>query len=87
VRVRTPQADELHRALAARAAVERTARDELEVTGLAAPEIGDLAHALDVPVHHLAEVEQSLEHAYLSLTEGSVDYHGHTRVCANGANR
>ena len=30
-----------------------------------------------VPLHHLAEVEQSLEHAYLSLTEDSVDYHGH----------
>ena len=57
--------------------MERTGPDELEVTGLPATEIGDLAHALGVPVHHLAEVEQSLEHAYLSLTEDSVDYHGH----------
>ena len=88
VRVRTPHADDLHRALADRATVERTVPDELEVTGLTATEIGDLAHALGVPVHHLAEVEQSLEHAYLTLTEDSVDYHGHTREpIANGATR
>ena len=88
VRVRTPQADDLHRALADRAVVERTVPDELEVTGLPATEIGDLAHALGVPVHHLAEVEQSLEHAYLTLTEDSVDYHGRTREpIANGARR
>jgi ABC-2 type transport system ATP-binding protein len=76
VRVRTPQPDGLHRALADRAAVERTAPGELEVLGLAATEIGELAHAIGIAVHHLAEVEQSLEHAYLSLTERSIDYHG-----------
>ena len=86
VRVRTPQSDELHRALAERATVERTAPGELEVTGLPATEVGDLAHALAVPVHHLAEVEQSLEHAYLSLTEESVEYHGRpTAPLADGA--
>jgi ABC-2 type transport system ATP-binding protein len=76
VRVRTPQPDGLHRALADRAAVTRTAPGELEVLGLPATEIGELAHALGIPVHHLAAVEQSLEHAYLSLTERSVDYRG-----------
>jgi ABC-2 type transport system ATP-binding protein len=85
VRVRTPQADDLHRALADRAAVQRTGPCELEATGLPATEIGDLAHALGVPVHHLAEVERSLEHAYLSLTEDSVDYHGQPAPIANGA--
>jgi ABC-2 type transport system ATP-binding protein len=76
VRVRTSQPDALHRALADRAAVERTTTGELEVSGLPATEIGELAHALGVPVHHLAVVEQSLEHAHLSLTERSVEYHG-----------
>ncbi|SDP38844.1 ABC-2 type transport system ATP-binding protein [Pedococcus dokdonensis] len=76
VLVRTPAADELHRALAERASVSRTAQDELEVTGLEAAEVGDLAHAAGVRLHHLAEVEESLEQAYLSLTEDSVDYHG-----------
>ena len=88
VRVRTPQADDLHRALTDRAvgahvpadrvAVERVDPGELEVTGLAASDVGDLAHAAGVPLHHLAEVEQSLEDAYLSLTEESLDYRGHT---------
>lgn len=82
VRVRTPRADDLHRAITEHtgtgaAAVERTGGDELEVTGLGATEVGDLAHALGLPVHHLADVEQSLEHAYLSLTQDSVEHHGH----------
>jgi ABC-2 type transport system ATP-binding protein len=76
VLVRTPSADDLQRVLAERATVERTAPDELEVTGLQAPEVGDLAYAAGVRLHHLAEVEESLEQAYLSLTEGSVDYQG-----------
>jgi ABC-2 type transport system ATP-binding protein len=88
VRVRTPRADELHRALEGLASVERTSAVELEVTGLAAAELGDLAHSAGLPLHHLAEVEQSLEHAYLSLTDASVDYHGQApQPIANGAAR
>jgi ABC-2 type transport system ATP-binding protein len=88
VRVRTPQLDDLHRALADRGAVARTAPGELEVTGLAAAEVGDIAHSLGVRVHLLAEVAQSLEHAYLSLTESSVDYHGHApEPISSGADR
>jgi ABC-2 type transport system ATP-binding protein len=92
VRVRTPHPDDLAvalaRALPDPAAVERTGPAELEVTGLSAAEVGDVAHAAAVPVHHLAEVEQSLEHAYLSLTEGAVDHHGHTpEPVASGAAR
>jgi ABC-2 type transport system ATP-binding protein len=88
VRVRTPDVDALYCVLADRAAVQRTAPGELEVTGLPATEIGDLAHTGGVPVHYLAEVEQSLEHAYLSLTEESVDYHGHApEPVARGAAR
>jgi ABC-2 type transport system ATP-binding protein len=87
VRVRTPRLDDLRRTLAARGAVEATAPGELEVTGLTATEIGDLACARGIPVHHLAEVEQSLEDAYLSLTEDSVDYAGHVPAAANGATR
>ncbi len=79
VRVRTPLADELHRALAERAGVERTGPGELEVTGIPSAEVGDLAHSLGIPVHHLAEVEQSLEHAYLALTEDAVEYQGAAR--------
>jgi ABC-2 type transport system ATP-binding protein len=76
VRVRGPRLDELERVLAPRAEVTRSTPDELEVTGLSAADIGDLAHSLDLPIHHLAEAEQSLESAYLRLTEDQVDYHG-----------
>jgi ABC-2 type transport system ATP-binding protein len=76
VRVRTPQADALVRALAGRAEVSAPRPDELEVSGLGAAEIGDAAHAAGVRLHHLAEVETSLEQAYWSLTEESVEYRG-----------
>jgi ABC-2 type transport system ATP-binding protein len=84
VRVRTPQVDELRRALADRltdrALVEHVAPGELEITGMAAADVGDLAHARGVPLHHLAEVERSLEDAYLSLTDESLDYRGGSLV-------
>ena len=76
VRVRSPRAEQLFGALSERGTVERTAPDELEVVGLSTTEVGDLAHELGLALHHLAEVEQSLEHAYLSLTEDHVEHHG-----------
>jgi ABC-2 type transport system ATP-binding protein len=95
VRVRTPGADRLHRAIegadTGASQVERTGADELEVSGLAATRVGELAHALGLPVHHLADVEQSLEDAYLSLTQDSVEHHGHggrpAEPVADGATR
>ncbi|GAA4399866.1 ABC transporter ATP-binding protein [Fodinibacter luteus] len=74
VRVRTPASATLRRALAGRAEVTVPAPGELEVTGVASADIGDLAHDIGVPLHHLAEVEQSLEQAYLSLTDGAGDH-------------
>ena len=77
VRVRTPRPDDLVAALAGVATdVGRPEPDTLEVTGLTAAEVGDLAHAARVPLHHLAAVEQSLEGAYLALTEGDLEYEG-----------
>ncbi|MFQ6170586.1 ATP-binding cassette domain-containing protein [Oryzobacter sp. R7] len=77
VRVRTPEAARLADALESRAvAVERTAPDELEVGGLPAAEVGAAAREVGATLHHLAEVEQSLEQAYLDLTETSVEHHG-----------
>ena len=87
VRVRTPRPEELAGALGPEVAMTRPGPDELEVAGLRASEIGDLAHAHGIPLHHLAEVEQSLEDAYLSLTEGSVEHVGHVDAVADGARR
>ncbi|WP_377642124.1 ATP-binding cassette domain-containing protein [Oryzobacter terrae] len=78
VRVRTPDADLLAGALRPLvASLERTGPDELEVDGLPAAEIGVVAHRVGAVLHRLAEVEQSLEQAYLGLTEDSVEHHGH----------
>ena len=41
-----------------------------------AADVGAAAHAIGAQLHHLAEVEQSLEDAYLRLTEDSVEHHG-----------
>ena len=78
VRVRTPEVDALADALGARAgAVERTGPEEIEVEGVPAAEIGATARSVGATLHHLAEVEQSLEQAYLRLTEHAVEHHGH----------
>ncbi|KRE40833.1 ATP-binding cassette domain-containing protein [Knoellia sp. Soil729] len=76
IRVRTPQVDDLANALGPDVTVTRSGPGELEVGGLVASEVGELAHAHGIPLHHLAEVEQSLEEAYLSLTEGEVEHQG-----------
>ncbi|MDZ5660213.1 ATP-binding cassette domain-containing protein [Nocardioides sp. S-58] len=95
VRVGTTAAAVLAAALRGRAAtVEQVGPDELDVTGLAAREVGDVALAVGAPVHHLAPVEHSLEQAFLRLTGDDVEYHGtvpadpdHTTRTPEGANR
>ncbi|WP_370615473.1 ABC transporter ATP-binding protein [Mumia sp. Pv 4-285] len=74
IRVRSPEADALAAALHEGGQVEHTRPGELVVTGMTATEVGDIAHALRFPLYHLAEIEQSLEHAYLALTADSVEY-------------
>ena len=76
VRVRSPRATELSATLEAHGAtaVRRTGEGEVEVDGLEAARVGDLAHATGVPLHHLAEAEQSLEQAYLALTADAVEH-------------
>jgi len=49
---------------------------ELQVEDSTAEEVGNLAHALRIPLHHLSDVEQSLEQAFIELTSNSVEYHG-----------
>ena len=79
VRVRVPDADLLAQALGARGVTtHRVGADELQVEGCPPESVGNAAHRLGLPVHHLAEVDQSLEHAYLELTASAVQYHGHT---------
>lgn len=77
VRVRTTHLDALDTRLQERGfAVRRIDGSEAHVEGSSAAEIGDLAHAWGVPLHHLSDVEQSLEAAFLELTSDSVEFHG-----------
>jgi len=77
VRVRSSEPDRLLAELEERGFTVRRAGDrELQVEDSTAEDVGELAHSLRIPLHHLSEVRQSLEDAYLGLTSSSVEYHG-----------
>ena len=78
VRVRTPEHDRLVGVLLPHASVQTTGPEELEVRGLSAAAIGEAARQHRIAIHHLAEIEQTLEQAYLALTGESVEFHGNT---------
>ena len=46
----------------------------LEVTGLAASGIGDLAARHGLAIHELTPLSASLEEAYMALTSDAVEY-------------
>jgi ABC-2 type transport system ATP-binding protein len=76
VLVRTPQPDELARAVTtAGGIVAPMGQGDLEVRGLPPPRIGDLARASGIALHHLAPARASLEEAFMELTADSVEYH------------
>ena len=72
VRLRSTASDALVPPLLERGlVVRRTGAQELTIEDTSAEAVGDLAHRLGVPVHHLSVIEKSLEDAYLRLTEDS----------------
>ena len=76
VHVRSPQASEL-RARLDGPGVTVTLPDEqglLEVTGLSAAQIGDIASASGLTVHELTPQQASLEEAFMTLTRDDVEY-------------
>ncbi|TDD89553.1 ATP-binding cassette domain-containing protein, partial [Actinomadura rubrisoli] len=76
VRVRSPQAGELYRLLAASGRRAETGPDgSLLVYGAHAAEIGDLAADNALRLHELATVQPSLEEAFMRLTGDTVEYH------------
>ncbi|MFC5500635.1 ATP-binding cassette domain-containing protein [Lysinimonas soli] len=76
VRVRTPDVARLAPLLTQNGAtVEHPEPELLEVTGLPAPRIGELAAQERVVLHELSPVSGSLEDAYLALTQDEVEYH------------
>ena len=76
VRVRTPAADLLVRAVTAKGATTSTDDDgSIEVRGMSTEQIGDLAFSEGIRLHELTTVRASLEEAFMELTADSVEYH------------
>ncbi len=75
VRVRTPSADQLAKAVTAQGATVTPDRDgNMEVRGLTSQQIGDIAFSEGIRLHELATVRASLEEAFMELTADSVEY-------------
>ena len=75
VRVRTPSADQLVRAVTAKGATASTDGDgAIEVRGMSTEQIGDLAFSEGIRLHELTSVRASLEEAFMELTSDSVEY-------------
>jgi ABC-2 type transport system ATP-binding protein len=77
VSVRSSRSDELLAGLRDHGfTAARVDADELRVEDAGAFDVGELANSLHLPLHHLSEVAQSLEDAYLALTGSSLQFHG-----------
>ncbi|MGH9028968.1 MAG: AAA family ATPase, partial [Acidimicrobiales bacterium] len=83
VLVRTPKAEELASALVdAGARVSRSGDGVLDVNGLSASDIGDLALSRGVALHELTPQMASLEDAFMDLTDQSVEFRGEASAVA-----
>ncbi|MFJ3488461.1 ATP-binding cassette domain-containing protein [Leifsonia aquatica] len=75
VRVRTPQVEELARAIAsADVTVTGVESQLIEVSGLSAAQVGEAAARSGIVLHELTPLSASLEEAYLELTHDEVEY-------------
>jgi ABC-2 type transport system ATP-binding protein len=74
VNVRTPRAVALTAVLTDEGAAVRILGDLLEVTGLTAVQIGELAFQRHIPLHELTPRNASLEEAFMELTADRVEY-------------
>jgi ABC-2 type transport system ATP-binding protein len=76
VRVRSPQLAELVARLRDEGCRVDEERNAVEVSGLTAEAIGELAARHQVVLHELTPVGASLEEAFMQVTSDSVEYHG-----------
>ncbi|WP_298039816.1 ABC transporter ATP-binding protein [uncultured Microbacterium sp.] len=75
VHVQTPRASDLVAALAGpEIAITSTGPETLEIIGVPASRIGDVAADRRIPLHELTPTTGSLEDAYLALTGDAVEY-------------
>lgn len=84
VTVASPRAAELVPLLRAQGAtVADHEGDRFDVTGIAAPAVGDAAAAAGIPLHELTTVGSSLEEVYMSMTADEVEYRSAAPVQEN----
>jgi ABC-2 type transport system ATP-binding protein len=75
VRVRSPQASRLRElVLGAGVSVADGGRGALEISGLTAEQVGEIAAANGIVLHELTPVQVSLEEAFMDLTRGELEY-------------
>ena len=75
IRVRSPQADDLARALTGKGFTVTPVDGYLQVAGIECAQVGDLAAEQHLTIHELFEEKASLEEAFMELTKDSVEYH------------
>jgi ABC-2 type transport system ATP-binding protein len=76
VRVRTPSADQLVLAVAAKGGTATADGDgTLQVRGMTADAVGDIAFEEGIRLHELTTTHASLEEAFMALTADSVEFH------------
>ena len=77
MRVRTPQFDQLGKAIVAAGGTVTNGAviGELSIQGRDAQRVGDIAYDGGVRLHELTVVGASLETAFMELTGDSVEYH------------
>jgi ABC-2 type transport system ATP-binding protein len=77
VRVRCPQQDALNDALAISEQVQIVTPEQgvLEVRGIAAARIGEIAAASGLVLHELTPLQATLEDAFMNITQDAVEYH------------
>ena len=75
VRVRTPQATQLRElVLGAEVSVTSVEPGLLEISGLTAEQVGELAAAQGIVLHELTPLQASLEEAFMELTREDLEY-------------
>jgi len=76
VRVRTPSPDQLVLAVAAKGGTATADGDgTLQVRGMTADAVGDIAFEQGIRLHELTTTHASLEEAFMALTADSVEFH------------
>ncbi|MET8574719.1 ATP-binding cassette domain-containing protein [Streptomyces sp. NPDC005012] len=78
VRVRTPDRERFMDVLRSAGLTAMETGDVLELDGVGAPQIGELAARHGLVLHELSPQQASLEEAFMRLTAESVEYHAHS---------